>query len=184
MEAPKVTEPRPDRRISSKEHRAEYQAAKDRPAEHKPRLITSRSVHQEVHGGGPIGRFNSWLAVVITKSVGTMWAAYAFVLIGLVSFPQALKAFLHGDTVTGIAWLSQSFLQLVLLPIIIVGQNVISASQDARAEADHITLTTLHSINVQQLKMLEAQREMLQQQREILDLLEKKGLSPAASNTD
>jgi hypothetical protein len=184
MEQPKATERRADRRISSREHRAEYQAAKDSPADHPPRLVTSRSVHQEVHGGGPVGRFNSWLAVVITKRVGTMWAAYVFVLIGLVSLPQALKAFLNGDTVTGIAWLSQSFLQLVLLPIIIVGQNVISASQDARAEADHITLTTLHSINVQQLKMLEAQREMLQQQREILDLLQKKGLSPAASKTD
>ena len=176
-----MSEQRVERRISSKEHRAEYQAAKDAPADHKPRLITSRSVHGQVHGAGTIGQFNSWLAVVITKSVGTMWAAYLFVLIGLVSLPQALKAFLNGDTVTGIAWLSQSFLQLVLLPIIIVGQNVISASQDARAEADHITLTTLHSINVQQLKMLEAQREMLQQQREILDLLQKHGISTTAS---
>ena len=177
MEKPTSTQPRVDRRISSKEHRAEYQAAKDAPADHKPRLITSRSVHGQVHGGGAIGHFNSWLAVVITKSVGTMWAAYLFVLIGLVSLPQAFNAFIHGDTVTGVAWLSQSFLQLVLLPIIIVGQNVISASQDARAEQDHITLTTLHTINVQQLRMLEAQQKMLQQQREILDLLQKHGLA-------
>lgn len=119
-----------------------------------------------VHGRGDVGRFNNWLAVHITKAVGTMWAAYLFVLISFVSLPEALHAFLRGDTYTGISWLSQSFLQLVLLPIIIVGQNVISASQDARAEADHITLTTLHSINVQQLKMLE-------QQREILDLLQR-----------
>ena len=102
-----------------------------------------------------------------------MWAAYLFVLIAPVSLPQALHAFMTGDTYVGIAWLSQSFLQLVLLPIIIVGQNVISASQDARAEADHITLTTLHAINVQQLEMLKQQREMLQQQRAILELLEK-----------
>jgi len=73
--------------------------------------------------------------------------------------------------------ISQTFLQLVLLPIIIVGQNVISASQDARAEADHLTLTTLHAINVQQLKMLEQQQEMLHQQRDILDLLQRTGLS-------
>ena len=97
-----------------------------------------------------------------------MWAAYLFVLIGLVSLPQALSSFLKGDTVTGISWLSQSFLQLVLLPIIIVGQNVISASQDARAEADHETLTALHTINVRQLRMLE-------QQQKILELLEQKG---------
>jgi len=128
-----------------------------------------------VHGGGTVGRFNSWLALHITKAVGTMWAAYVFVLISFISLPQALHAFLTGDTYVGIAWLSQSFLQLVLLPIIIVGQNVISASQDARAEADHITLTTLHSINVRQLRMLEQQEEMLKQQRAILDLLEKHG---------
>jgi hypothetical protein len=74
----------------------------------------------------------------------------------------ALDAFLHGDTVVGITWLSQSFLQLVLLPIIIVGQNVISAYQDARAEADHETLTTLHTINVQQLQILHQQHAILE----------------------
>jgi hypothetical protein len=91
-----------------------------------------------------------------------------------VSLPQSVLAFMKGDTVTAVIWLSQSFLQLVLLPIIIVGQNVISASQDARAEADHLTLTTLHAINVQQLEMLEQQRTMLEKQRAVLDLLHPK----------
>src|SRR5438270_4094818 len=184
MDEPKPAEHQHERRTSSKQHRVEYQAAKDSPMEHKPRLITSRSVAPAIHGAGSIGRFNSWLAVHITRAVGTMWAAYLFVLIALVSLPQALHAFLTGDTYVGISWLSQSFLQLVLLPIIIVGQNVISASQDARAEADHITLTTLHAINVQQLKMLEQQREMLRQQREILDLLQRKGLSQTPGTAD
>jgi hypothetical protein len=103
-----------------------------------------------------------------------MWAAYLFVFIALISFPQAWHAFTHGDTVTGIAWLSQSFLQLVLLPIIIVGQNIISASQDQRAEADHITLTTLHAMNVTQLQMLRQQQEILTQQQTILELLKTK----------
>ena len=174
MEERRQPEHHRERRISSRAHRAAYEVARAAPMEHQPRLITSRSVAPLIHGAGNIGRFNSWLAVHITKAVGTMWAAYLFVLISLVSFPQALHAFLTGDTYVGIAWLSQSFLQLVLLPIIIVGQNVISASQDARAEADHLTLTTLHAINVQQLKMLEQQREMLQQQRAILELLERK----------
>jgi hypothetical protein len=181
MNEPKTPEQHHERRISSPEHRAAYAAAKESPAEHKPRLITSRSVGPIIHGAGSLGRFNNWLAVHITRAVGTMWAAYLFVLIALVSLPQALHAFLTGDTYVGISWLSQSFLQLVLLPIIIVGQNVISTSQDARAEADHITLTTLHAINVQQLEMLQQQREMLKQQRAILDLLEKTNLpKPAA----
>jgi hypothetical protein len=115
-----------------------------------------------MHGDNPFKAFNTHLAVLITRAVGTMWAAYVFVLISLVSFPAALNAFLSGDTVTGITWLSQSFLQLVLLPIIIVGQNVISASQDARAEADHETLTALHTINVRQLDLLEQQEKILE----------------------
>jgi len=132
------------------------------PRAHRPRLVIARDVQTQVHGAGRIGQFNNRLAVVITRAVGTMGAAYVFVLIALVSFPQAMSAFLSGDTVVGITWLSQSFLQLVLLPIIIVGQNIISASQDARAVADHETLTALQMINVQQLQLLEHQEQILE----------------------
>jgi hypothetical protein len=139
------------------------------PELHRPRLVTTAEVQSIVHGSGAVGRFNTRLAVLITRSVGTMWAAYLFVLISLISLPQAYAAFKSGDTVTGISWLSQSFLQLVLLPIILVGQNVISAAQDARVEADHETLTAIHTLNVQQLELLEGQRDILevlrQQQR-------------------
>jgi hypothetical protein len=148
-------------------HREALEKALANPTEHQPKLITSHRVRQHMHRDNPFGRFNSRLAVTITKTVGTMWCAYVFFFISLVSFPQALRAFMHGDTVTGVSWLSQSFLQLVLLPIIIVGQNVISAAQDARAEADHITLTVLHTINVQQLRIL-------QQEQKILNQLEKR----------
>ena len=152
-------DPSPQRRLSDR--------IQTKATLHVPRLVKNRDSHADVHGTSAIGQFNSRLAVLITKSVGTMWAAYLFVLIGLVSLPQAWNAFIHGDTVTGVAWLSQSFLQLVLLPIIIVGQNVISASQDARAEADHETLTALHTMNVRQLQMLE-------QQEKILEILEQR----------
>ena len=145
---------------------------------HKPRLVQSKDVHSQIHGTGPIGRFNTWLAVVITKSVGTMWCAYVFAVIGITSLVGAFTGNVNLALIAG--GISSYFLQLVLLPIIIVGQNVISASQDARAEADHLTLTTLHAINVQQLQMLEQQGKMLQQQREILDLLQKKGISMPA----
>ena len=164
-------------RMETSTHESAMVTARTSPQQHVPRHLTNQEVRARMAGTSTIGRFNSKVAVGITKAVGSMWAAYLFVLISLVSFPQALNAFLNGDTVTGVAWLSQSFLQLVLLPIIIVGQNVISASQDARAEADHITLTTLHAINVQQLKMLEQQQAMLKQQREILDLLQARGIT-------
>jgi hypothetical protein len=151
----------PDHAQTSHNHTAALVAALAAASAHVPRLVTSHQVRATMHWDHPIGRFNNWLAVKITKSVGTMWAAYLFALIGMVSFPQALAAFEKGDTVTGISWLSQSLLQLVLLPIIIVGQNVISASQDARAEADHETITVLHAINVHQLQLLEEERKIL-----------------------
>ena len=166
-----MTAPTVERRISSPEHRAAYQAAKDAPAEHKPRLITSRSVGPQVHGAGTIGQFNSRLAVLITKNVGTMWAAYIFAVIGIASLVGVVTG---NMTLTFLAGgLSSYFLQLVLLPIIMVGQNVISASQDARAEADHLTLTTLHAMNVKQLEMLEQQAKILEQQHQILEMLRK-----------
>jgi hypothetical protein len=140
----------------SQKHEAALAAAKASPTQHVPRLVTSRQVRTQMHGTSAIGRFNNWLALLITRGVGTMWAGYLFVLIAMVSLPQALAAFLTGDTVTGITWLSQSFLQLVLLPVILVGQRVISEAQDLRAEADHETLTALQKINVQQLQILEA----------------------------
>ena len=138
------------------DHHDALMTAKTRPMEHVPRHITRRQIHAKVSGDDAMGRFNDRVAVLVTHAVGSMWAAYLFVLIALVSFPQALNAFLNGDAVTGVAWLSQSFLQLVLLPILLVGQRVISAAQDARAETDHETLTALHRINVQQLQILEA----------------------------
>ncbi len=169
---------RRERRVSSSEHRAAYDAAKAAPTEHRPRLVTSRSVHHQVHGRGVVGTLNTWLAVTITKSVGTMWAAYVFTVIAIGGAVAVITGNAFWTAVSILV--SQTFLQLVLLPIIIVGQNVISASQDARAEADHLTLTTLHAINVQQLRMLEQQRAMLQQQREILDLLQRQGVTHLA----
>ncbi len=160
--------PLQERRHSSPEHRAAYDRTMKAPDEHKPRLITTTSVTQKVHGGGAIGRFNTSLALLVTRSVGTMWAAYLFTALALISLPAAIAT--HSAIII-VAWIAQTFLQLVLLPIIIVGQNVISASQDARAEADHLTLTALHSMNVRQLEMLEQQRRILDQQHQILQRL-------------
>ncbi len=70
--------------------------------------------------------FNAWLAVSITDVVGTMWCAYAFALLALVSLPQSIKA----GTGALVAWIAQTFLQLVLLSIIMVGQKVASEKSD------------------------------------------------------
>src|SRR5450432_1136851 len=74
-------------------------------------------------------RFNAFLALRITGGVGTMWCAYLFGLLALISLPEAFR----GGTATLIAWIAQTFLQLVLLSIIIVGQKVAGAASDKRA---------------------------------------------------
>src|SRR5205814_7466451 len=66
-----------------------------------------------------------------TSVVGTMWAAYLFTLLALISFPSAITS---GNSIIIVAWIAQTFLQLVLLPIIIVGQNIQAKASDRRAE--------------------------------------------------
>lgn len=129
---------------------------------HLPRLVLSQHVHKEIHGEGILGRINTRLAVGITKVVGSMWCAYLFTLLALISFPAAIRS--H-DPIIIVAWIAQTFLQLVLLPIIIVGQNVQAAASDARAESDHDTLIAIHTLTVEV-------HEIAQQQTKILKILE------------
>lgn len=135
------------------------EAARRAPTRHVPRHVRKEQVNAEVHGSGPIGRANAWLAVRITRIVGTMYCAYLFTIIAFVALPSAIQ---QGSPTVLVNWVSSNFLQLVLLPIIIVGQNVISTAQDARAAADHVTLTALHQMNVQQLQLLEGQEAILE----------------------
>lgn len=107
-------------------------------------------------------RFNPWLAQKITNGVATMWCAYIFAGIALISLPNAIKS---GDSIVIVSWIAQTFLQLVLLSIIMVGQKVQSQSvedtinethtaslaefelaKEARSLA-HQELTQLHSIS-------------------------------------
>jgi len=75
-------------------------------------------------------RFNSAVGLKITVLVGTMWCAYIFAVIAFVSLPSTIEQ--HSATVL-VLWLSSEFIQLVLLPIIIVGQNIQARAADARA---------------------------------------------------
>lgn len=77
-----------------------------------------------------VARFNAALAVGITRIVSSMWCAYGFGGLALVSLPNAI----HTGTATLISWIAQTFLQLVLLSIIMVGQDVQAKASDARGE--------------------------------------------------
>ena len=85
---------------------------------------------RRLHHPNPIVRFNARFGLHITIIVGTMWAAYLFAAIALISLPDNWHS-----TQNLILWISSSFLQLVLLPIIIVGQNIQAQAADKRAEA-------------------------------------------------
>ncbi len=78
---------------------------------------------------GEVDGFNAKFAVLITRLVGTMWCAYLFGVIALIGLGPALQP--GGEGI--IAWIAQTFLQLVLLSVIMVGQNVQSLAADARA---------------------------------------------------
>jgi hypothetical protein len=77
---------------------------------------------------------NDRIGLAITKGVGNMWAAYLFVGLALISLPAAIAS---GNELVIVAWIAQTFLQLVLLPIIIVGQNLQAASNEKRAIATY-----------------------------------------------
>jgi uncharacterized membrane protein len=87
-------------------------------------------VHDQLPTGHPVTRFNSKLAVLITKVVGTMWCAYFFAAFDLVALPQSIKGGLFGI----VQWVASFFLQLVLLSIIMVGQNIQANAADKRSE--------------------------------------------------
>lgn len=130
---------------------------------HIPKLVLSTHVHKNIHGDSFVGRINTWVAVKITTIVGSMWCAYVFAILALISLPAAIKS--H-DPIIIVAWIAQTFLQLVLLPIIIVGQNIQAAASDARAQSDHETLLAIHILTADVYKINE-------QQNIILDFLEK-----------
>jgi hypothetical protein len=89
-----------------------------------PNLSELRARIRSVNG------LNAKVAVFVTNMVGTMWCAYVFTAIALLGLPAALKP--GGEGI--VAWIAQTFLQLVLLSVIMVGQNVQSLAADARAE--------------------------------------------------
>lgn len=147
----------------SEKHLHEQKLAEIRrePEAHSPRHVGRDQARAAVHGTSAVGRFNSKVAVVITNAVGTMWCAYVFAIIAVIGLPAALDQVRTQGPLPLVQWVAQTFLQLVLLSVIMVGQNVIQAANDARADADHETLTALHLMNVQQLKILQQQEVIL-----------------------
>ena len=94
---------------------------------HIVQAISIRGLRQDIQRADGL---NAKIAVFLTNIVGSMWCAYVFVGIALIGLGPALKP--GGEGI--IAWIAQTFLQLVLLSVIMVGQNVQSVASDIRSQ--------------------------------------------------
>ncbi len=95
-----------------------------------PRIAERKKTGPPRTTDGHVG-VNGKVALTLTTVVGTMWCAYAFAALALVALPSALQ---DGSMLAIIQWISQTFIQLVMLSVIMVGQNILGAASDKRAE--------------------------------------------------
>lgn len=110
-----------------------------------------------------INAFNRRIAEKITAAVSTMWCAYIFAAIALISLPAALRT---GDPLIIVSWVAQTFLQLVLLSIIMVGQQASSA-----AVAQKISET--HTASLSEFELAKEARKIADQELAEIKLMAK-----------
>lgn len=141
--------------------------------------IHSNDILAEIHEAEEgVSAFNRRLGTIITGAVATMWCAYLFAAIALISLPEALRqSFTAGfHPLPIVTWVAQTFLQLVLLSVILFGQNLQSEKGDARAEATYRNSTAAEERLDEVLKGIAARGDenarMEQQNNEILKRLE------------
>jgi len=158
--------------IQAQPHHRTHVLFRHEPHQHQPRNVNVLHAAELAAEG-----FNTRLAVALTKSTGTMWTAYIFTVLAVIGLfgllnllPQAVFFFT--------TWLSQQFLQLVLLPVIMVGQNVLGRKSEIQADEQfRTTMSTYHDIE-QIMEHLSAQdAELLRHAKMLVHLLEKNGIS-------
>jgi hypothetical protein len=125
--------------------------------------IQNRKEFLKRHREGAQG-FNNWLAVKITNIVGTMWCAYAFAGLALISLPLAIQ----NGTGALIAWIAQTFLQLVLLSIIMVGQKVAAQKSDAQLEQTYKDAEALLHMNDEMHQLIKQNVTLTEQIDQVL----------------
>jgi anaerobic C4-dicarboxylate transporter len=136
-------------------HTAHY-----KPHSHVPRNV--RVTHAEEQQG-----INDKIAVMLTKVVGSMPTAYSFIVLAVVGL-LAILGILTPLVALLVAWTSQTLIQLVLLPVIMVGQNVLNRHQELQSDEEYKkTLKIFQDVesvmlqNAEQLEILEEQNKLL-----------------------
>ena len=135
--------------------------------EHEPhKHITDRKPPEPPPLDDAPKNFNDKFAVLLTNAVGTMWCAYAFAILSLLVVKDAFK----GGLLTFIQWVSQTFIQLVMLSVIMVGQNIMSKSSDKRADLTYKDAdATFHEAKQIQMHLKEQDNAL----NDMIDRLEK-----------
>lgn len=117
-----------------------------------PHVINPKSLIQRENN------FNDKFAIWIATHVGSMYCFYLFNVIALLS---AKSAFMTHDLVPIVNWISSNWIQLILLPAIMVAQNVAQKATDAKSLSDHETLTYLANLQDEQMIELKNQSDIL-----------------------
>ena len=143
------------------------------PFLHKPRNVNMQhKAEQEASG------VNMRIAVGLTKSVGTMWTAYSFAVLAIVGL-LAILGVLPPLVALLVVWASQTFIQLVMLPILSVGQNVLGRHAELMAEEQFkTTMNTYHSIEEIMQHLSAQDAELLRQTKMLIHLLNAAGVTP------
>ena len=94
----------------------------------------------------------------ITNKVGTMWCAGLFAILALAGLPKALSENNFVD------WLIQDFLQLVLMSVILVGQDV----QSKKTEK---LIRETHRASVDEFEIAKRNQELASKELEELRLI-------------
>src|ERR1700736_5428595 len=142
------------------------------PHQHKPRNVNLLHEAEQAAAG-----INTRIAVGLTKSVGTMWTAYTFVVLAIIGL-FAILGLLSPIVALLVAWTSQTLIQLVLLPIIMVGQNVLGRKTELQADEQfNTTMSAYHDIEQIMQHLSDQDAELLHHTKMLIHLLEKNGIS-------
>jgi hypothetical protein len=138
------------------------------PHQHQPRNVNLLHEAEKKAAG-----FNDKLAILLTKGVGTMICAYIFAILAIIGFPG-----FNATPTQWVQWISQTFIQLVMLSVIMVGQAVLGRKQELQSDEQYrTTISTYHDIE-QVMQHLAAQdAELLRHAKMLEHLLEKSGIS-------
>lgn len=130
--------------------------------------------------GSRYARFNTKVALGTTGFVGSMSCAWLFLAISLISLPAAITS--H-NVITIVSWVAQTCLQLVLLSVIMVGQNVQAGASDARAQQTFLDAeAVLHESEQIQAHLLAQDQELSGHSQQLAELVEKMAALIAAAS--